>query len=269
MVFGVPRALAAGGEAQAQGDDFTAALLMMAAAMDAADGPAPTVAAAMKRAMGKKGAKKAAAKVVKPAVAPADYGMTHRPNDADGGAPLHDLTGGGVIYPDDVYSPDGARLYGAGGDDKDRWMDRQSHAIAMQFRGKPDAQVTIYRAIPDDITTSDKIAKLEKQKAYILKHGKLPPGVESNKPRYQYYDEIHAELERLRSLPPDETVVDINPGDWVTINRGYAKQHGESNLPGGYRIISKKVRAGDIFTSGDSFHEWGYSPQSAKPKGKR
>ena len=64
-----------------------------------------------------------------------------------------------------------------------------------------------------------------------------------------------------RAVPKNLAKQQINPGDWVTINRQYAKAHGESNLRGNYRIISKKVWARDLFTDGNSIHEWGYNPQ--------
>ena len=64
-----------------------------------------------------------------------------------------------------------------------------------------------------------------------------------------------------RAVPKNLARQQINPGDWVTINRQYAKAHGESNLRGNYRIISKKVWARDLFTDGNSIHEWGYNPQ--------
>ena len=45
----------------------------------------------------------------------------------------------------------------------------------------------------------------------------------------------------------------INPGDWITINRKYAHDHGLSNLggKGNYRIISKNLRANEIYTDGN------------------
>jgi hypothetical protein len=52
----------------------------------------------------------------------------------------------------------------------------------------------------------------------------------------------------------------INPGDWVTINKAYAKMHGEG-FDDGYTIIEQRVPARDIYTNGDSIHEWGYDPQ--------
>jgi hypothetical protein len=135
-----------------------------------------------------------------------DYKMAHQAPNPDGNAPLHDLTGGGNIYPDDVYSRNAVQYYGTGDD----MLDRQSFSKASMFRGNPDATVEIYRAVPKGVSK------------------------------------------------------DINPGDWVTINRDYAKNHGKSYFDGKYDILKKKVKASDIFTNGDSIHEWGYHPKDIK-----
>jgi len=58
----------------------------------------------------------------------------------------------------------------------------------------------------------------------------------------------------------------ILPGDWVTTVRSYAKEHGEGTLKGEYKIVSKSVTAKDIFTSGDSWLEFGYHPQPLIPR---
>ena len=71
-----------------------------------------------------------------------------------------------------------------------------------------------------------------------------------------------------RAVPKD-IKAKINVGDWVTIIRQYAKDHGESALRGNYKIISKLVNARDIFTNGDSIHEWGYYPQPRVPYSER
>jgi hypothetical protein len=57
----------------------------------------------------------------------------------------------------------------------------------------------------------------------------------------------------------------IEPGAWVTTVKKYAKEHGESALNGKYRIQEKIVKAGEIFTAGDSWLEWGYHPQPGMP----
>tara|TARA_R110000868_G_scaffold102621_3_gene282649 strand:+ start:510 stop:2360 length:1851 start_codon:yes stop_codon:yes gene_type:complete len=64
-----------------------------------------------------------------------------------------------------------------------------------------------------------------------------------------------------RAVPRDPSIKTINKGDWVTINRDYAKNHGEGALNGDYKILKKDVYARDLFTAGDSHHEWGYDPQ--------
>lgn len=140
-----------------------------------------------------------------------DYRMDHQSPGREGNAPLSDLTGDGNIYPDDVYSDKAVQYYGTGDD----VMDRQSFNKAKLYRGKPNAMVDIYRAVPKGV--ADK----------------------------------------------------INTGDWVTINKNYAKEHGESYFDGKYDILTKKVKAGDIFTNGDSIHEWGYEPEGNVKLSKR
>lgn len=59
---------------------------------------------------------------------------------------------------------------------------------------------------------------------------------------------------------PNDIDASINPGDWVTTSRKYAQDHGEGWLQGNYKIVEKKVPAGQLATSGDSIHEWGWWP---------
>lgn len=74
-----------------------------------------------------------------------------------------------------------------------------------------------------------------------------------------------------RAFPKDLATKEkrINPGDWITIERGYAVEHGNNNLLGNFSIISKTVHARDLFTNGDSFLEWGYDPQPMMPMQER
>lgn len=60
---------------------------------------------------------------------------------------------------------------------------------------------------------------------------------------------------------PDTLKAKIVAGDWVTTDRRYAKDHGESSLNGKYKIIQKTVQARELFTNGDSIFEWGYDPR--------
>lgn len=70
-------------------------------------------------------------------------------------------------YPEDLYSAQGARYYGSG--DK---TDKRMHELIMKFRGKPDAMVTVYRAVPKgvdaSITKGDWVTPLRE---YAVLHG--------------------------------------------------------------------------------------------------
>ena len=61
-----------------------------------------------------------------------------------------------------------------------------------------------------------------------------------------------------RAVP--DSVNEINPGDWVATTREYALDHlgDEKN----WHILTKKVKAKDIATDGNSIHEWGYDPNA-------
>jgi hypothetical protein len=65
----------------------------------------------------------------------------------------------------------------------------------------------------------------------------------------------------LKNKPTEpKTKININPGDWVSINRNYVKDHGENELCGQYKILKKTVLAKHLYTNGDSIHEYGYHP---------
>ncbi len=75
-----------------------------------------------------------------------------------------------------------------------------------------------------------------------------------------YRDKPNKKVTIYRAIP-DKVDGDFSRGDWVTITKEYAKDHGDSNLEGRYKIINKVVRAKDIFTEANSIHEFGYDPQ--------
>ncbi len=127
----------------------------------------------------------------------------HRPMTVEGGAArLYDLT---PAFGEEIYSENAIRYFGTGED----ILDNQTMKVLKSLRNRPEVDVTVYRAIPED-----------------------------------------ASLVKLRS------------GDWVTVNRKYAEQHGERTLDGKYKIIEEKVKAKDLTTNADSFHEQGYYPES-------
>lgn len=69
-----------------------------------------------------------------------------------------------------------------------------------------------------------------------------------------------------RALPMSAVVKDkqghffpLNTGDWVTPSYDYAKEHGESNLHNEpWTILYTKVPAGQLYSEGNSIHEWAY-----------
>ena len=128
-----------------------------------------------------------------------DYREQHTSPGPETGSPAHDLTKG--AYPEDFYSSKGHQYYGDG-----RVDDKIVHSHLKSLRNRPEADVKIYRAVPNK-------------------------------------DEIK----------------DINPGDWVTTNLEYAKDHGESQFDN-HKILTKNVKAKELFTDGSSFHEFGYHP---------
>lgn len=93
------------------------------------------------------------------------YRGQHVAPNAEYGAPLHDLTS---IIPEDVYGPSGQRLYGL----MDRAVDDEAFAVLRAVRGKPDAEVTMYRAVPSD--APDTIADgdwVTTSRTYAEQHG--------------------------------------------------------------------------------------------------
>lgn len=70
-----------------------------------------------------------------------------------------------------------------------------------------------------------------------------------------------------RSVPKGAST-QINPGDWVTTVRDYAKMHGE-RFDEGMDILSKKIKASELFTEGNSLFEFGWSPKEDSTSTKR
>jgi len=65
---------------------------------------------------------------------------------------------------------------------------------------------------------------------------------------------------------PNGVKGDINAGDWVTPLKAYAVLHGE-RWEQGMTILEKKVKAGELFTEGNSIYEFGWSPKSESKGG--
>jgi hypothetical protein len=140
-----------------------------------------------------------------------DYRIAHQPHE-DYGARGHDLT---QIVQADIY--DHPEWY-PGGEGQYPEVVR----AVRQMRGNPDAEVTIYRAVPKDPAITD-----------------INPGdwVTLSKP----YAETHGESKLSWTDEYGSEIV-----QW----------------PEGYRILEKKVKAKDIVWPGDFLPEWGYFPEA-------
>ena len=123
------------------------------------------------------------------------YGSSHEAPSNDGFCvPLNDLTG---LYPSDIYSSNAYRLYGEGRSYAKKTMD-----LIQSYKSKPEASVTIYRAVPKKISS-------------------------------------------------------INRGDWITLTKEYASEHGKRILKD-FTLLSKVVKAKQVWSNADSIYEFGY-----------
>lgn len=189
------------------------------------------------------------------------YQGQHSAPDPESGSPLHDLTANGT-YPDDIYSSQAGRMYSAG-----EHYDHKAIGIIQSLRNRPKASVKIYRAVPYTPTNAERIGEYASHKAYILKHGKVPPGVAWGGSSSSYYDHVDEQMKKLADAPEvSSPKIKINHGDWVTTTKEYAHDHGMSNLggKGKFKILSKTVQANEVYSDGDSIHEFGYHPNKTK-----
>lgn len=75
-----------------------------------------------------------------------DYRGEHRaPIRNDYNAPGHELN---KIYPDDIYGPKGHQYYGHG----EGQMDKDTMQILNELRGNPNADLVVYRAVPNSVS---------------------------------------------------------------------------------------------------------------------
>lgn len=169
-------------------------------------------------------------------------------------APLYDVTANG-IYPADFYSNKGLHYYGSGDP-----YDSPAFYLILACRNRPNKPVKIYRAVPTKPSPAKELAKLEKQMHEFMRRGVMPSDSYFSNGA-QWYEWAHKEKEKLAMLSePTQEKMTINPGDWVAIDRKYAKDHGESVLNGNYKILSKTVPARELYTDGNSIREWGWNP---------
>lgn len=170
-------------------------------------------------------------------------------------APLYDLTFDG-IYPDDIYTRPHEYTHMP--------TDIECLNIALRYKGRQNKPVKIYRAVPlgDKKAVEKELAKHEKELAAYMRRGTIPSYFSGSKSEYSNH--VRAEIknltEKLEDMNDDEKLK-INAGDWVTLSKRYADEHGKDNLKGKYKIITKTVTASEVHTDGNSLSEWGYNPK--------
>jgi hypothetical protein len=86
------------------------------------------------------------------------------PNAKVYGATIDNLGG---IMPADVYSSKGTRLYGIGNPE----IDSQWFSAAYRAKGKPDAEITVYRAVPKGVKNINSGDWVTTSKRYAQDHG--------------------------------------------------------------------------------------------------
>jgi len=204
-----------------------------------------------------------------------DYRGQHSAPSIDD-SPLWDVTLNGG-YPEDIYSSEGERMY-ANSDSDIRCLN-----IIKSVYKKPKAKVKIYRAVPN---LNDKNLKKEiesvKHCIYqyyngnFMNRGKLPYSERETVHKFEQkyekdfeakkisYDEMQAAIAQdmvdylptlLDKLKPN---IKINSGDWVTLDKQYAIEHGRDNLNNNYKIATKTVSAAQVFTDCNDLSEYGY-----------
>ena len=76
-----------------------------------------------------------------------DYRLSHKAPCKDEDFPNNSLDNPSDIYPEDLYSPMGWRYYTSGYPD----IDKKCHKLFIKYHNKPNAKVTIYRAVPKNV----------------------------------------------------------------------------------------------------------------------
>lgn len=191
-----------------------------------------------------------------------DYRMSHHAPSKEFGAPMHNLTiNNNLIFANDIYAPDSSKKY---------FIEPQYGTwifdLIKRVRNKPNALVTIYRSVPDiNYEINKKIKYMVNLINYTDKF-RFPPikdrqaheifsGFDYDKDKFikHLQDEIDV-AEKTKKKP-----LKINPGDWVSPSKEYAKREGTMD-DRKHKIIQKTVPAKHLYCDGNGILEWGYDP---------
>ena len=160
-----------------------------------------------------------------------EYHQARGPNEANP-VRLDDLTidtkGNQAGYPENFYSSEGQRIYAPKprfANDEFGIANDESYKKIIAMRGKPDAEVTIYRAVPNDpkITTINTGDFITLSKKYAEMHG-------------------------------------ASGYDNLKINREFNIPQGKPLT----KILEKKVKVKDVYWDQNDVNEFGYFPQKNK-----
>lgn len=196
---------------------------------------------------------------------PSEYVGSHSAPDKDDNDPMHNVIN---MFPD-MYTDKAYKYYGGYGLD--------DVSVINQIKSvynKPNKPVVIYRAVPylnkdvdKEIKTLNDILKYHNKFGFFPMKNQLVRDLEEKiwNEKSLSYDEMQNEVYNQISHMIDDLIqkkqksIKINNGDWVTTSRLYAKHHGESNLNNNYKIVTKTVKASQLYTDGNSIFEWGYN----------
>lgn len=197
---------------------------------------------------------------------PSEYTGQHSAPLMDENDPMYNVIN---MYPD-MYTDKALNYYG--GYELD---DGYVINLIKNVHNKPKALVAIYRAVPNiNKKIIKEIDNLNNIYNYFIKYrffpmkneliNKLQAEVWKDNPTFTYDQMQRGVLEKIFEMVNElksqkEKPIKINNGDWVTVSKMYAKQHGESNLNNNYKIVTKTVKASQLFTDGNSIFEWGYN----------
>jgi hypothetical protein len=203
------------------------------------------------------------------------YRLQHQPKGPQDEDPirLDDLTistnGEQAGYPDDFYSPRGKQIY-ATATGEYGIANNESYQAILKARGKPDAEVTIYRGVPneDSITSINSGDFVTLSKKYAELHARSGYGLDGNQrgkvlSQTALVEDIYwdgNDVNEFGYFPPNPYIPYIEDS-----KRGYAQSWEEtvvSNndsainnfISGMKRVFSKRDRfVGEFISSSDEF----------------
>ena len=209
--------------------------------------------------------------VLKQITAEDNYKGQHEAPVNDGhSAPLYDLTEN-EVYPEDIYSINGLKYYGAG-----EVYDNEAYSIIRSKFKKPRGQVKIYRAVPDhakeyrvELDNLNRIMSYYNTYKFFKMGEKVVDDLSDEYSHIKNYDDhqkaIIEHIDDRQNFLVKKIKAEgrgkINVGDWVSITKKYAADHGRHHLNNKFKIVSKTVPAKHVWTDGNSIHEWGYDPR--------